>query len=97
MTVNRRRRTGQLLAVLLVLLVGVGLFVRFFCVGPTGLFRIQAQKREKARLQREVDDLKLKANVLESDIDEYQKPEKVKRIAKDKLKMKDAELDSGAQ
>jgi len=97
MTVNRRRRTGQLVAVLVILLVGVGLFIGFFCVGPTGLFRIRTQRQEKVRLQREVEDLKLKAAVLESDIDEYQKPEKVKRIAKDKLKMKDATPDSGTK
>jgi cell division protein FtsB len=87
MKVGRRRRTGQLIAVLVILLAVSGLFVGFFCVGPTGLFRIRTQKLEKARLQREVEDLKLKATVLESDIDEYQKPEKVKRIAKERLKM----------
>jgi cell division protein FtsB len=89
MIVNRRRRRGQLIAVLVVLLAAVGIFIAIFCVGPTGLFGIRVQKREKARLQREVDDLKLKATVLKSDIDDYHKPEKVKQIAKDKLQMTD--------
>jgi cell division protein FtsB len=89
MMANRRRRRGQLIAVLVLLLAAAGIFIAIFCVGPTGLFRIQTQKREKARLQREVDDLKLKATVLKSDIDDYHKPEKVKQIAKDRLQMKE--------
>jgi cell division protein FtsB len=90
MIANRRRQRGQLIAVLVVLLAAAGIFIAIFCVGPTGLFRIRAQRREKARLEREVDDLKVKATVLRSDIDEYQRPEKIKRIAKDKLQMKEA-------
>jgi cell division protein FtsB len=97
MIVNRRRRRGQLIAALIVVLGGVGLFIGFFCTGPTGLFRIWSQRREKARLQRDVDDLKLKATMLESDIDEYQKPEKVKRIAREKLQMKDPEVEQPAK
>ncbi len=90
MIVNRRRRQGQLIAGLVVLLAAVGIFIAIFCVGPTGLFGIRVQKSEKARLQREVDDLKVKATVLKSDIDDYHKPEKVKQIAKDKLQMNES-------
>jgi len=89
MIVNRRRRRGQLIAALVFLLAAAGIFIAIFCLGPTGLFGIRVQKREKASLQREVDDLKVKATVLKSDINDYRKPENVKRIARDRLQMKE--------
>jgi cell division protein FtsB len=94
---NRRRRRWQLIAVLVVLLAAAGIFIAIFCIGPTGLFGLRAQSSERARLESEVNDLKVKATVLKSDIDDYHNPEKVKQLAKDRLQMTEpAKRDSGA-
>jgi cell division protein FtsB len=84
---NPRERKRRLITWLVIMAVGMVLVVVVFCCGPTGLFNILALERKQSQLQREIMDMKVKGALLRSDIEEYSKPENVKRIARDRLGM----------
>ncbi len=87
MSVGPAQKRRNTLIALAVIVAGIGTFVLVFCRGHTGLFRIMELRRQEARLRGEVTDLKAKSALIRSDIEDYQKPEHVSQIARERLHM----------
>jgi cell division protein FtsL len=67
--------------------VGTGAVLGIFCFGHAGLFRIIQLSSQERRLHRELDELKAEAAVLRSDNSDLQQPERIRRIARERLGM----------
>jgi len=90
------RRNRRILWTIGITVVVVALLF-LYCRGPAGLPRILGLARQQRKLQQEVLELKGRAVVQRSDIEELKKPGTVQRIAHDRYGMEPApKTDSAA-
>ena len=87
MICNPREVRKRVVTWLAIVACTVILFVWLFCCGPTGLARIVGLQRTRNLLQGEITEMKVKAAVQRADIKDYQKPERIKRIAEKNCNM----------